>query len=403
MFRKLCINSLVLRKKMVFQPLTYRLPSQTTGSIYNFAMNIVTPFRLTQYTYFSNEPTTVKKLNKEIDYERKQKAESQCQKIFQCTVSEADEVATCLLKENENVDLKTIHKTVNWLHRQGATHSTLLKNYHILLIPKEQLKQRMERLTLSSWKQIDDFVPFLALDVETIKNLRLRQARKNVKISNRIYLLSEYFSIEPPIVSHFCATKLVIIDMEEELLKRKVKLLLSNGLCPLKILKDLLVLERSEEILKERIDLLKKFNIEPNSWMPWMFKCPKPAFNWTVNERFIRRRNVDIMVEVITKKLDCYRTTAHAIIRREKKLQTIDPETLAPVIDELLKYFRPKIILDNYSLLNYSVEHIKIRVAEILDLQDTSLSPEQLTIDPKVILLNKKEFKQFVKKNKKLK
>lgn len=59
------------------------------------------------------------------------------------------------------------------------------------------------------------------------------------------------------------------------------------------------------------------------------------------------------------------------------------------LLDELLKIFSPSEITANISLLSHSVSHVKIRVAELLALNNPSISP-------RVLNLSEKKFYQFL-------
>lgn len=92
--------------------------------------------------------------------------------------------------------------------------------------------------------------------------------------------------IEPHIISYFCAKHLVTIEMNEELLKRKLELLLSNGVAGINILRDLHVVERSEISLIKRFELLKECKVE--RIMPWMLKCENETFYRYEKCQFLR-------------------------------------------------------------------------------------------------------------------
>lgn len=62
-----------------------------------------------------------------------------------------------------------------------------------------------------------------------------------------------------------------MFEIELDLLKRKLDLLLSAKVSPNSILRDLDVLARAEDALKAKLEYVKACGIE--RIMPWMLKC----------------------------------------------------------------------------------------------------------------------------------
>lgn len=62
-----------------------------------------------------------------------------------------------------------------------------------------------------------------------------------------------------------------MFEIELDLLKRKLDLLLSANVSPQSILRDLDVLARAEDVLKEKLEYVKACGVE--RIMPWMLKC----------------------------------------------------------------------------------------------------------------------------------
>lgn len=62
-----------------------------------------------------------------------------------------------------------------------------------------------------------------------------------------------------------------LFEIELELLKRKLNMLLSNNVSPENIVRDFAVLARSENVIKERLTFLAQCEIK--RVMPWMIKC----------------------------------------------------------------------------------------------------------------------------------
>lgn len=53
---------------------------------------------------------------------------------------------------------------------------------------------------------------------------------------------------------------------------------------------------------------------------------------------------------------------------------------VSKLLDELLKIFSPEEITANIGLLSHSIEHIKIRVAELTTLKNEHISPNLLNM-----------------------
>lgn len=64
------------------------------------------------------------------------------------------------------------------------------------------------------------------------------------------------------------------------------------------------------------------------------------------------------------------------------------------MLDELLQIFSPEEITANITLLSHSVEHIKIRVAELVALNDTP------SITPKLLNLSNRDFDLYLNSEK---
>lgn len=79
------------------------------------------------------------------------------------------------------------------------------------------------------------------------------------------------FQIESHIISHYCSRHEFVFEIELELMKRKLDMLLNCNVSPENILRDLNVLARAEDVIKERLEYLKMCGIE--RVMPWMIKC----------------------------------------------------------------------------------------------------------------------------------
>lgn len=64
---------------------------------------------------------------------------------------------------------------------------------------------------------------------------------------------------------------LFVFEIESELLKRKIEMLLNSNVSPENLLRDLNVLARAESVIEERLKHIKEFDIQ--HIMPWMIKC----------------------------------------------------------------------------------------------------------------------------------
>lgn len=64
-----------------------------------------------------------------------------------------------------------------------------------------------------------------------------------------------------------------LFEIEFELLKRKLNILLNSNISPMNIMRDLDVLARSEKKIQERLAFLETCDVK--RIMPWMLKCEK--------------------------------------------------------------------------------------------------------------------------------
>lgn len=143
MLRKLCTNSLALHQNQrTFSVWTKQLiigQSELIRSSANTAL--VSASNRIQSLHYST-----KRKNKVVDSVLDSLDEVaidtravEFQEIFQCTYAEAVKVSQFLKTLSEdgvgNVNLHAINRTVNWLHRSGATLPIIMKNCHLLLIP----------------------------------------------------------------------------------------------------------------------------------------------------------------------------------------------------------------------------------------------------------------------------
>lgn len=65
----------------------------------------------------------------------------------------------------------------------------------LIFFIKDDLKKTYQRLQRSNWKQIDDFVPFLALEESIIRKIQTYSTHRSHAIRDRVYLLHECFAV----------------------------------------------------------------------------------------------------------------------------------------------------------------------------------------------------------------
>lgn len=143
----MCVNSFIVRNRICFEPTKWCVPNDF---VHNLTKITEFSFQLSRCSYFSTKAEdtklTIKRRKRksselatnysEFDDKLTQTEYKRFEQIFQCSATEAVEAHTLLCEQNNSTNLKTIEKTVKWLHRLGATHPVLLKNCHILLIFK---------------------------------------------------------------------------------------------------------------------------------------------------------------------------------------------------------------------------------------------------------------------------
>lgn len=101
--------------------------------------------RLTHYTHFCTKSLKQPKLV--LDNENNPNV-TNLQKLLECSDIEAIEIIKCSTKVESTLDIRTINRTVRWLHRNGVTSPTIVMNYHILFMPLG-----LEILITSSYKK----------------------------------------------------------------------------------------------------------------------------------------------------------------------------------------------------------------------------------------------------------
>ncbi|XP_055296608.1 transcription termination factor, mitochondrial-like [Sitodiplosis mosellana] len=178
--------------------------------------------------------------------------------------------------------------------------------------------------------------------------------------------------------------------MELELLKQKIEMLMSCGVKPDHILRDMNVLFRAKEVIEGRLEFIKKCGIE--RVMPWMIKCDDQVLCRSIEIRNQRGTEQNKTLELLTGRLNWHGQTANSMFMKNKFLQKLDYDTTSQLLDELLRIFSPDDITANIGLLSHSVAHVKIRVAELTTLNKSH------GISPQLLNMSDIKFKQFLKR-----
>ncbi|KAJ6636815.1 Transcription termination factor, mitochondrial [Pseudolycoriella hygida] len=289
---------------------------------------------------------------------------------LKCSKSEAIEVHNFMTTNNQTVNMETITKTIGWLNRLEASPKVVVKNCNILLIPLHHLKASYKSLDPRKWKQVDDLLPLLTINESKITNVQLKYS---YPIRNRIYLLSDYFSIEPHIISHYCSKHLFVFEIELKLLQKKLDMLLKRNVTPDNILRDMNVLARAENVIQDRLAYLEKCGIK--RIMPWMIKCPPHVLDRAVEIKNNLGVEQNQTMELLSERLHWHGKTAISMFKKNTFLRNMNSAAASEKLDELLKIFSPKEISANIELLRHPVTHVKSRIAELQPIKEHPITP----------------------------
>lgn len=141
MFRTFCINLFAVQNRRMFSVLRAKriLLSNQLDPIHSYTLTL----NCTHFVYYYSTNNNNEETNTRTDQKTDNALNGnfpEIQKLFQCTDDEASEVYDLLSKQSDSIDWCSIRRMVKWLQRLGATLPIIMKNCHILQIPKGEEK-----------------------------------------------------------------------------------------------------------------------------------------------------------------------------------------------------------------------------------------------------------------------
>lgn len=130
--------------------------------------------------------------------------------------------------------------------------------------------------SLNGFRGINDFVPFLRLQLPRLRKLVSSLNRESTHIShgNRVYYIAEKLDVPASTVTKYLSKRLFVLEMPLEMFKTNLQHMINYNVEPMNILKDLWGFRYAPRAVELR--LKRALQAKKDKIMPWMVRCPEP-------------------------------------------------------------------------------------------------------------------------------
>lgn len=153
------------------------------------------------------------------------------------------------------------------------------------------MTEKIENIrAINGFRDINDFVPFLRLQIPKLRKLvaSLNRESNQVEYGNRIYFIAEKLNVPASTVTKYLSNRLFILEMPLEMFKKNLQHMITYEVEPMNILKDLWGFRyapRAVELRLKRAQQAKKDKI-----MPWMVRCPESILQKYIYQRYYKQK-----------------------------------------------------------------------------------------------------------------
>ena len=130
--------------------------------------------------------------------------------------------------------------------------------------------------SLNGFRELNDFVPFLRLQVNRLRKLvaSLNREYNQIEYGNRVYYIAEKLNVPAATVTKYLANRLFILEMPLDMFKTNLEHMITYHVEPMNILKDLWGFRYAPRAVELR--LKRALQAKKDKIMPWMVRCPEP-------------------------------------------------------------------------------------------------------------------------------
>ncbi|XP_065355869.1 transcription termination factor, mitochondrial [Calliphora vicina] len=290
---------------------------------------------------------------------------------------------------------KSLMDTLDTLCLEGVTKQNFVEYPWLITLDRKRLSEKLILLkSINGFRDINDFVPFLRLQLPRLRKLvaALNREANQVSNGNRVYFIADQLNVLPCIVTKYLAKRLFVLEMPLEMFKTNLQHMIKYNVEPMNILKDLWGFRyapRAVELRLKRALLAKKDKI-----MPWMVRCPEPilqkSLQLSLDELEVLSGKTSV-AEYVGERLGFSAEEAQAIMDRHPQVNTVRVTKIKEVLDYLLdeaKFTRYE-IAQVPRILCHSLETTKQRMEE---LKKYGCRPSSLVI----VCRSKREYEKFL-------
>ncbi|XP_037826754.1 transcription termination factor, mitochondrial [Lucilia sericata] len=291
---------------------------------------------------------------------------------------------------------KSLRDTMETLCMEGVTKKNFVEYPWLITLEKKRLSEKLKLLkSLNGFRDINDFVPFLRLQVPRLRKLvsALNREYNHVTHGNRVYFIAEQLNVPASIVTKYLAKRLFVLEMPLDMFKTNLQHMINYKVEPMNILKDLWGFRYAPRAVELR--LRRALQAKKDKIMPWMVRCPEPILQKSLQlslDELEVLGNKTSVAEYIGERLGFSAEEAQAIMDKHPQVNTVRVTKIKEVLDYLLdeaKFTRYE-IAQVPRILCHSLETTKQRMEE---LKKFGCRPSSLVI----VCRSKREYDKFLK------